>query len=168
MRFTRPQWQEILEAERARGRHARKSLIAWIEKKLNGLEHPAIQIFQEEMQLYPRRRQIPDIIRVVGTSRLDFWREVVRAWKLCDYRPFNLAGMLECFEEQRIPGTRPDHRSHKDTTHHQPDDESPNEQQKHMRVSLEESNEFWLKKFYEQQEAKKREQESKQEREKTD
>jgi hypothetical protein len=37
-----------------------------------------------------------------------------------------------------------------------------------MRVSLEESNEFWLKKFYEQQEAKKREQESKREREKTD
>jgi hypothetical protein len=58
------------------------------------------------MGRYPRRNQFGEIIGRVGTDGgLDSWRRIVKAWKLHGYNPYNVAGMLECFEDGRIPGT---------------------------------------------------------------
>jgi hypothetical protein len=110
MQFTRSQWEEILKAEKARGEgkrgeRTRVTLVSWLERKLNGSGHPAIQVYHEEMGRYPRQNQFDEIIKCVGTGRLDFWRDVVRAWKLHGFNPYNLFGMLECYEKNRIPGT---------------------------------------------------------------
>jgi DNA-binding MarR family transcriptional regulator len=111
MQFTRSQWEKILGAEKARGdgsrgHRTRVTLVQWLEKKLNGSHHPAIQIFHEEMQIYPRTRQMPIVIDIVGEDQLDFWREVVRTWMLRDYNPLNLKGMLEWYKQGHIPSLK--------------------------------------------------------------
>lgn len=111
MKFTRSQWEEILAAERSRdgderGERTRVTLVDWLDRKLNGSGHPAIQAYHEEMGRYPRRNQFDDIIETVGTDgHLELWRKIVRAWKLHGWNPYNVAGMLECFEDERIPST---------------------------------------------------------------
>ena len=111
MKFTRSQWEEILAAERSqdgdrRGERTRVTLVDWLERKLNGSGHPAIQVYHEEMDRYPRRNQFDEIIETVGTNgNLDLWRKIVKAWKLHGWNPYNVAGMLECFEDGRIPST---------------------------------------------------------------
>jgi hypothetical protein len=110
MQFTRSQWEKILKAEKARGEgkrgeRTRVTLVRWLERKLNGSGHPAIQVYHEEMGRFPRKNQFDAIIERVGTERLDFWRKVVRAWKLHGWNPYNLAGMLECYDENRVPKT---------------------------------------------------------------
>jgi hypothetical protein len=108
--FTRAEWEAILEAEQARGdgkrgERTRVTLVRWLEKKLYGAQHPAIRVYHEEMGRFPRKNQFDAVIERVGVSHLDFWREVVKAWKLHGWNPYNLAGMLECYEENRIPST---------------------------------------------------------------
>jgi hypothetical protein len=108
--LTRSEWEAILEAEQARGEgkrgeRTRVTLVRWLEKKLYGTQHPAIRVYHEEMGRFPRKNQFDAVIERVGVSRLDFWRRVVKAWKLHGWNPYNLAGMLECYEEDRIPST---------------------------------------------------------------
>jgi len=111
MKFTRSQWEEILVAERSRdgdgrGERTRVTLVDWLNRKLNGSGHPAIQAYHEEMDRYPRRNQFDEIIETVGTNgNLKLWRKIVKAWKLHGWNPYNVAGMLECFEDERIPST---------------------------------------------------------------
>lgn len=111
MRFARQQWQAILDAEREAD--GRVTLIDWLDSKLNGAQHPAIQTYRDEMQSYPRRNQYDAIINCVGENgRLDLWRDVVRDWKLHGWNPYNVAGMLDAFErggiEDRHGGSRSD------------------------------------------------------------
>jgi hypothetical protein len=111
MKFTRSQWEEILAAEKSRdgdtrGERTRTTLMDWLDRKLNGSRHPAIQTYHDEMDRYPRRNQFDEIIGTVGTNgNLDLWRRIVRAWKMHGWNPYNVAGMLECFEDGRIPST---------------------------------------------------------------
>jgi hypothetical protein len=111
MKFTRSQWEEVLAAERSRDgdtrcERTRTTLVDWLDRKLNGSGHPAIQTYHDEMDRYPRRNQFDEIIGKVGTNgNLDLWRRIVRAWKMHGWNPYNVAGMLECFEDGRIPST---------------------------------------------------------------
>lgn len=107
MKFTRSQWEDILAAERSRsGERTRVTLVDWLERKLYGSGHPAIQAYHEEMERYPRRNQFDAIIETVGTNgNLQLWRKIVKAWKMHGWNPYNVAGMFDCFEDGRIPST---------------------------------------------------------------
>lgn len=102
---TRSQWKRMLERERE-GKD-RKGAVKYMEDKLWGSKHPAIQIYQEVMGHYPRRNQFKETIERVGDNpeRHAFWRDVVTAWKMLPYNPYNLAGMIDCFNDGRIPAT---------------------------------------------------------------
>jgi hypothetical protein len=98
------QYKQILEAERARVEEARVTLVDYLERKIGGSLHPAIQIYRDEMESYPRKNQFGDIIENVGANgRLERWREIVNAWKLSGYNPYNVGGMLDCLERDELP-----------------------------------------------------------------
>jgi hypothetical protein len=102
--FTMAQYQQMLQAEQDRGDDARVTLVDYLKRKTGGSLHPAIQIFREEMEHYPRKNQFDDIIERVGANgRLEFWRDVVNAWKLAGYNPYNVLGMLDCVERGELP-----------------------------------------------------------------
>ncbi|MFA5379143.1 MAG: phage replisome organizer N-terminal domain-containing protein [Dehalococcoidia bacterium] len=111
--FTKSQWQQIIEAERAA--NGRKTLIKWIEAKLGGAGHPAIQAYREEMGNSPRANQYADIIDAIGDNG-DFglWRSVVSAWRLHGWNPYNIAGMLDAYRaggvKNKNDGDSPTHR----------------------------------------------------------
>jgi hypothetical protein len=109
MKFTREQWTAILEAERARGDEARASLISFIEKKLSVNQHPAIQAYREETHYYPPSEWSPRIIEKVGDrpERVKFWQNVVARYVGTYRNPKNIVGMLEFFERNELPGTKP-------------------------------------------------------------
>lgn len=100
-KFTRAEWQAILQAER--DANGRVTLIDWLDSKLNGSKHPAIQIYRDEMDSYPRRNQYQEIIEAVGENgRLEVWRSVVHDWKMHGWHPYNIAGMLDAFKQGGI------------------------------------------------------------------
>ena len=111
--FTKSQWQQIIEAERAA--NGRKTLIKWMEAKLGGAGHPAIQAYREEMRNSPRDNQYADIIDAIGDNG-DFglWRSVVSAWRLHGWNPYNIAGMLDAYRaggvKNKNDGDSPTHR----------------------------------------------------------
>lgn len=67
--------------------------------------HPAIQIFRSEMDLFPKRNQFADIINDVGDQPddLKLWKSVVNSWKMAGWDPFNVGGMLQRFKQREIP-----------------------------------------------------------------
>jgi|GEM_PF-3667324 len=110
MTFPRSEWEAILEAEKARGEgdcgeRTRVTLVDWLERKLYGSQHPAIEIYQEEMERYPRKIQWPDIIERVGEKDVALWRRIVHAWKMHGWNITNVAGMIECYERGEVPTT---------------------------------------------------------------
>jgi hypothetical protein len=102
MQFTRSQWEQIEEAEKARGDDARVTLLSEIERKLRGSQHPAIQAYREITNHYPRRNTFGVIIDTIGTEDIDLWCEIVRSWILHGWNPYNIAGMLDCFKRGGI------------------------------------------------------------------
>ena len=95
-KHTRAEWQAILASEK--DADGRKTLIEWIESKLSGAAHPAIEAYRNEMGHYPRRNQYTEIIESVGDNgKMGVWRDVVKAWRLHGWNPYNVAGMLEAF-----------------------------------------------------------------------
>lgn len=108
MTFTKSEWEAILEAEKARGEgkrgeRTRITLVGWLERKLNGSRHPAIQVYYDEMDRYPRRNTFSDIIECVGETNLALWRQIVKAWKLHGWNIMNVGGMIECYERGEVP-----------------------------------------------------------------
>jgi len=116
-RFTRSQWQTILQAEREAD--GRSTLIEWIENKLNGSGHPAIEAYREEMGHYPKRNTFQDIIEHVGDNgHLHVWRDTVKSWRLRGYNEYNIEGMLDAFKAGGVKSNKP----HRQTSEPAPDD----------------------------------------------
>ena len=121
--FTRPQWQSILRAEQ--DANGRKTLIEWIDAKLNGAQHPAIQVYHEIMGRYPKQSTYAAIIETVGNNGgLETWREVVRYWNLQNYNPQGIADMLDAFRQGGVKrkggasgGSRQTHRPEYDQSY---------------------------------------------------
>jgi len=105
-KFTRAQWQPILEAEQARGDAARTTLVSFIEKKLSANQHPAVQVYRDETHYYPPAEWGARIVEQVGTNgSLDLWREVVAGYVGCGWNPRNVKAMLEHFARGEVPST---------------------------------------------------------------
>jgi len=105
-KHTRSEWEAILQAEIGRGEKTRSTLVEWVDSKLHGTGHPAIQAYRDEMGHYPRKNQIPDIIQAVGENgNLELFKQIVHAWKMTGWNPFNLAGMLDCLGRGEVPNT---------------------------------------------------------------
>ena len=104
--LTRSQWMEVMQSEK--DANGRKTLIKWIDSKLNGGGHPAVVAYREEMEHNPRKNQYKAIIDAIGENgKMDVWRGVVRGWKLYGWNPYNIAGMLEAYAAggiQKRPG----------------------------------------------------------------
>jgi len=97
MQLTRSQWEAVLQSEK--DADGRKTLINWIDSKLNGGGHPAVAAYREEMEHNPRKNQYGAIIDAIGESgKVDVWRGVVRDWKLYGWNPYNIAGMIDAFK----------------------------------------------------------------------
>ena len=96
MQLTRSQWMDVLQSEK--DANGRKTLIKWIDSKLNGGGHPAVATYRDEMEHNPRKNQYGAIIDAIGESGdMDVWRGVVRDWKLYGWNPYNIAGMIDAF-----------------------------------------------------------------------
>lgn len=104
-KFKRSEWEIILEAEKTRpDKPPRATLVKWLESKLNGSSHPAIQAYREEMGSYPRKNQFQDIIDTVGEKGgAELFKQIVHVWKMSGWNPLNIGGMLECYERGEIP-----------------------------------------------------------------
>lgn len=61
------------------------------------LDNQAIIAYRDHAHLTPNHDQRSEIARRVG-DRVEQWREIVKAWMLAGYRPQNVAGMLDAFE----------------------------------------------------------------------
>ena len=59
--------------------------------------------------LAPPRASKPLILaaQISRAADLDFWQEVIRHWIACGWSPQNLKGMLDHYQERRLPTTRP-------------------------------------------------------------
>jgi len=70
--------------------------------------HPAVRIFREETQRYPKKATQPEIENLVGRDpdELALWRRVVHEWVALGWNPMNVRGMLGFFSRQEIPTTR--------------------------------------------------------------
>jgi hypothetical protein len=58
----------------------------------------ALQAYFDVMQVRPNREQALVITKTITPSNIDKWKNVLRAWKLHDYKPGNVPGMLEWYE----------------------------------------------------------------------
>ena len=96
MQLTRSQWQAVMQSEK--DANGRKTLIKWIDSKLNGGGHPAVVAYRQEMEHNPRKNQYKAIIDAIGENgKMDVWRGVVRDWKMYGWNPYNIGGMLEAY-----------------------------------------------------------------------
>jgi len=70
--------------------------------------HPAIVVFREETQRYPKKATQPEIENLVGRreDELALWRRVVHEWVAVGWNPVNVRGMLDCFTRQEIPNVK--------------------------------------------------------------
>ena len=70
--------------------------------------HPAVVIFREETQRYPKKATQPEIENLVGRREDDLalWRQIVHEWVAVGWNPVNVRGMLDCFTRQEIPNPR--------------------------------------------------------------
>jgi len=70
--------------------------------------HPAVLIFREETQRYPKKSTQPEIENLVSRreEELALWRQVVHEWVALGWNPMNVRGMLGFFSRQEIPATK--------------------------------------------------------------
>ena len=70
--------------------------------------HPAIRVFREETQCYPKKATQPEIENLIGRREDDLalWRQVVHEWIALGWNPMNVRGMLGFFSRQEIPTTK--------------------------------------------------------------
>jgi hypothetical protein len=67
---------------------------------------PAVNVFRANAHCYPPKAWYARVAAAVGEKQadLDRWGEVVLAWVGHGWKPTNVSGMLECFEQGKIPG----------------------------------------------------------------
>lgn len=61
------------------------------------LDNQAIIAYRDHAHLTPNHDQREEIARRVG-DKVEQWREIVKTWMLAGYRPQNVAGMLDAFD----------------------------------------------------------------------
>lgn len=68
----------------------------------------ATEIYAQITSIEPSREVSAQIERHVGHDppALDLWEQVVREWILRSWKPTNVAGMLDYFERDEVPGQR--------------------------------------------------------------
>ena len=83
-------------------------------------KHPAVCVYRSEFQRYPRKNVYDDLATTVGVEpdKLEFWRQVVKAWKLSPYAPTNYAGMIDCFKRGELPSTKGNQNGRKPYSNH--------------------------------------------------
>jgi len=64
---------------------------------------PAVEIYHSELGIYPRKSWFRDLETIDDLGR---WKVVCHAWAGCPYDPRNVAGVFECYQENRIPTTK--------------------------------------------------------------
>ncbi len=71
-------------------------------------QHPAIQVFQQEVKKYPHQILWSEIIETVGENPadLELWREVIHGWILTGWKQGNIGGMLDYYRRREIPSTQ--------------------------------------------------------------
>jgi len=69
-------------------------------------KHPAVALYDELTGKRTRQGTLrySRIAEIVGGDRrkLQFWREVVEGWLLSDYKPTNVRGMLDWFQQGKV------------------------------------------------------------------
>jgi hypothetical protein len=103
--WTRKQMARMLEAEQARGKDARVTLVRWLKQQTGINQHPAIQAFREITHYYPPdawRKKVADTVGENGG--VERWRRTVEGWVGCGWNPRNVQGMLQFYRRGEIPG----------------------------------------------------------------
>ena len=115
------QWR-ALQRDESKGKN-RKSVIAHCERMLNR-PPPAILAFQEAIGRYPKKLLWKGIHAVVGEepANVEFWRQVCANWLATDWNPQNVKGMLEHYQERKLPSTKPVNRGARQRPEYSPAD----------------------------------------------
>lgn len=116
--LTEAQWKELLNLERASAGKKRAGVIAHIKKMLNG-PPPAVLVYREVVERWPKKGIWEDVDKVVGrdSNDLAFWEKVVRGYLLQGWNESNLANMLAFFGKRQIPPGNNNRRSKNDGSH---------------------------------------------------
>lgn len=104
LELTDDQWRELAELEK--NGKSRSGVQRLVEAKLNR-PPPAVEVFRGNTNRYPMQVLWEGIGRAVGEEEksLEFWDKVIKHWLACGWSPVNVKGMLEHYQDRRLPST---------------------------------------------------------------
>jgi hypothetical protein len=77
------------------------------KKRRKKTKDPPLEAYWAVTGRYPPRASEPLILAANISSKadLEFWRQVIRHWIACGWSPQNLKGMLDYYQERRLPAS---------------------------------------------------------------
>ena len=66
----------------------------------------AVKVFRSSAHRFPAKAWYADVAKAVGDEEADllFWGDVVKAWVGLGWNPTNVKGMLEFYQDRKLPG----------------------------------------------------------------
>lgn len=102
--LSREEWEKLWQAEKRSKK--RRGVATHVRASLNA-PPPAIEVYKQVVERYPKRALWPGIEKTVGDAQadLEFWERVVKNYVACGWNQMNVSGMLDYFQRRDLPST---------------------------------------------------------------